>query len=174
MKVVLTLLGFLFLISCWTTKEVTRVPAQKTLCDTIGEYLSSHPEMYTTRIENIDVNKNVYTTKLGQKDCYQINIKHIPNVTSYNLRFNDIDFIFKIGDPDCELNGDMVYCFVDQLTLGNACIERGYFETRSSFDCMYRTNWTISVRPIFCEKYYGPFSKPLVGVSLQCNAPEKY
>ncbi len=135
-------------------------------CDTIEKQLMRNADLYRINILNIDPKYTVNVIKKGEKDVYQINFDYNSIYIGFEIWFDDILFEFDYGN-NCERVGDKVVCFVDQTELGNKC--KGIYSTNNIYLCIYERRWPIKIRGKVCENIYGPFSKILVDVSLQCE-----
>lgn len=140
-----------------------------TYCDTIKKYVDTHKNLFTPVILNIDTNFQVFTTKNGEDDCYQLKFKYLRGCDQYKIWFDDILFDFTLNNNDCILIGDEVNCYVNELTLGKECQTR-YGSEGNCFDCIWhkKGNWTIKVCGNFCGQFIGPVGI-LENVSLQCS-----
>ncbi|MFM9944499.1 MAG: hypothetical protein ACKVQB_04630 [Bacteroidia bacterium] len=140
-------------------------------CDTVVRQFYRYPEAFTPVITNIDPEIQVTPVTLGDLYCYQIEFAETRLFRNFEIWLNDIKFEFTLNtnNPNCNKVGDKIVCLVDQIQLGNQCLIGGPASTENKFDCIYQLRWTVKVRGVVCDSIYGPFSKELTNVSLQCG-----
>ncbi len=140
------------------------------LCDSILKKLISSRFEFTPHLKNLDSRYKQFSVKInGTKDVYQIKWTHIKGVSEYNLFMNAIEFKCLVGSPNCELLGDEIVYSIDQVELGNKCLEKGYSQSQNLFDCIYQNGWNVKVRAKVCY-VYGDFSEVAQNISFQCGA----
>ncbi len=142
-----------------------------TFCDTVVRQFHRYPNDFTPVISNINPEYQVTPVTLGDLYSYQIEFKELRIFRKYELWLDDIKFDFDLdaNNPNCTKVGDRIVLQVDQIKLGEACLEKKLSEMENKFDCIYSHRWSIKLRGVTCGNVFGPYSETLSNISIQCS-----